>query len=369
MSERLDAVILGGGPAGTAAAIELARSGCSVALVERSCYDQARIGETLPPLARLPLLRLGVWDRFLKDAHTPSHGTVSAWGQEKLYENNFIFNPYGHGWHLDRRQFDAMLAFAAEEAGARVSRGTRVTAAVPNAEGWSLELVANGEQRCVTAKFLVDGTGRASAFARRQGARRVSHDRLVGSVGIFSARCRQSGTDNRTLVEAAEDGWWYSAWLPGSVLVVAFMTDADLVPHSRVRAIEQWWRRLERAPHTRARVDGCAPDTNLRIFAAQTYEMDRVTGDRWLAAGDAAAALDPLSSRGIYNALQSGLRAASAIIKRLLGDRTAFEDYALWNERDFEAYLRVRAAYYGQEQRWPSFAFWQRRARLDGTLS
>ena len=53
-------------------------------------------------------------------------------------------------------------------------------------------------------------------------------------------------TDTR-IVEAAEDGWWYSAWLPGSVLVVAFMTDADLVPHTRAHAIEQWWRRVERA--------------------------------------------------------------------------------------------------------------------------
>jgi flavin-dependent dehydrogenase len=361
VSERLDVVVIGGGPAGTAVAIELARSGRSVALFEQSHYDQLRIGETLPPLARMPLLSLGVWDRFVKDAHAPCHGTVSVWGQEKLYENDFIFNPYGHGWHIDRQRFDAMLARAAEEAGAHVSRSTRVTVAVPEPRGWSLEFLENGERRCMAAKFLVDATGRASTFARRQGASRVSRDRLVSRVGFFSARCGQSGTDTRTLVEAAEDGWWYSAWLPGSVLVVAFMTDADLVPHSRVHAIEQWWRRVERVPHTYARIDRCALDTNLRIFAAQTYRMDRITGEAWLAVGDAAAALDPLSSRGIYNGLQSGLRAASSIVKRLLGDRTAFEEYALWNERNFDEYLRMRAVYYGREQRWPSSAFWRRR--------
>ena len=243
----MDVVVIGGGPAGTAAAIELARSGRSVALFEQSHYDQLRIGETLPPLARIPLLSLGVWDRFLKDAHAPSYGTVSVWGQERPYENEFIFNPYGHGWHIDRRRFDAMLVRASEEAGARVSRSTRVTVAIPESRGWSLEFLEKGERRSMAAKFLVDATGRASTFARRQGASRVSRDRLVSRVGFFSARGDQSGTDTRTLVEAAEDGWWYSAWLPGSVLVVAFMTDADLVPHTRAHAIEQWWRRVERA--------------------------------------------------------------------------------------------------------------------------
>jgi flavin-dependent dehydrogenase len=361
VGERLDVVVVGGGPAGTAVAIELARAGRSVALFEQSHYDQLRIGETLPPLARIPLLRLGVWDRFLRDVHTPSYGTVSVWGQERPYENEFIFNPYGHGWHIDRRRFDAMLARASEEAGARVLRSTRVTAAIPEPRGWHLEFVEKGKRRCVTAKFLVDATGRASTFARRQGATRVSRDRLVSRVGFFSAREGGSGTDTRTLVEATEDGWWYSAWLPGSILVVAFMTDADLVSHTRVHAIEQWWRRVEQVPHTYARMPKCVLDRNLRIFAAQTYRMDRITGQAWLAVGDAAAALDPLSSHGILNGLHSGLEAAAALIRRLLGDRTAFEEYALWNERNFEEHLKVRAVYYEREQRWPSSAFWRRR--------
>ena len=53
-------------------------------------------------------------------------GTVAVWGSETPYENDFIFNPYGNGWHIDRSRFDAMLARAAEEAGATVSLSARV---------------------------------------------------------------------------------------------------------------------------------------------------------------------------------------------------------------------------------------------------
>jgi flavin-dependent dehydrogenase len=89
--------------------------------------------------------------------------------------------------------------------------------------------------------------------------------------------------------------------------------------------------------------------------------MDRVTGNNWLAAGDAAMAFDPLSSQGIHHALKSGLLAARTIENCLLGDRTALEEYARKIQRSFEKYLSTRAVYYGREQRWSSSAFWHRR--------
>ena len=52
-----------------------------------------------------------------------SPGIASAWGQAELYDNDFIVNPHGPGWHVDRRRFDAMLARAAEESGVEVLRG------------------------------------------------------------------------------------------------------------------------------------------------------------------------------------------------------------------------------------------------------
>jgi hypothetical protein len=56
-------------------------------------------------------------DRFQNDGHLPSHGIQAAWGSAELFDTDFIFNPYGTGWHLDRRRFDAMLASHADQCG------------------------------------------------------------------------------------------------------------------------------------------------------------------------------------------------------------------------------------------------------------
>src|SRR5215510_16073874 len=90
---KCDVIILGGGPAGAAAAITLARAGHSVVVIEKSQYEQARIGETLPPAARLSLAGLAVWEPFLAAGHLPSPAVQSVWGEEELYEQHFIFNP------------------------------------------------------------------------------------------------------------------------------------------------------------------------------------------------------------------------------------------------------------------------------------
>lgn len=362
MLAQSDVAIVGGGPAGTAAAIALAQAGRSVVVLERSDYDCLRIGETLPPIAQLPLARLGAWERFVRGEHLPSPGTLSVWGQSVPDEAQFILSPYGDGWHLDRRRFDGMLADVAQAVGAQIQRGARVTACLPiRPSGWQIEYVTDGRRKLLRTRFLVDASGRAPSPARLPGTRRISYDRLVGISALFSARTHGRKRDVRTLVEAVHDGWWYSAWLPSAQLVVCYMTDADLKPKGQERLSEHWHNRLAHAPHTRARLKGCALSTGMSIVAANTSRLSRVTGAHWLAVGDAATTYDPLSSLGIYTALASGWEAAQTIARCEGNDLTALARYELWTQENFAEYLKMRAIHYGRELRWPASKFWQRR--------
>src|SRR5262249_27626456 len=122
-----------------------------------------RFGETLPPDAKPLLHRLGVWEAVHKDAHLPSPGITSVWGSEEPYENDYIFNPYGNGWHLDRTRFDRTLMDVAEQAGAEVFRGAHVLACTRTEEAqWSVTFEDAGGQRAIDAAFAIEATGRSA---------------------------------------------------------------------------------------------------------------------------------------------------------------------------------------------------------------
>jgi flavin-dependent dehydrogenase len=361
----VDVAVLGGGPAGAAIALELVNRGYSTVVIERSNYGGTRIGETLPPAIQPVLVGLRIWDRFLAEQHSPSFGVRSAWGGDDLHENDFIFSPYGSGWHIDRVRFDALLAGCAEEAGAAVYRDARlISCESQECENWKVEIAHADQSHSFVAKFLVDATGRAAYAARKQGARRISWDRLIGVVRFFSLSSQTSLIDSSTLIEAVEDGWWYSAGLPGDRLVLAYMTDADLYARAINQTRDYWSQQLGNTKHTRLRVENCRSTSDLHIVPANSSRLDRVTNGTWLAIGDAAMAFDPLSGQGVFKALQSGLRVADSIGRHWNGDASALTQYAMSVEQDFDRYLITRRAFYSREQRWPHARFWQRRGSL-----
>ena len=98
-----------------------------------------------------------------------------------------------------------------------------------------------------------------------------------------------------------------------------------------------------------------------RVVAAGSSLLTQPVGDGWIAAGDAAAAHDPLSSLGIGSALAGGRVAARAVAATLDGDVSARGAYIEQLRSDYARYLWERHAYYADERRWSSMPFWERR--------
>jgi flavin-dependent dehydrogenase len=346
--------IAGGGPAASAAAIALRRHGLSCAIVERGDGGGDKVGESLAPSVKPLLAALGL--DLERDGHLPCHGHRSVWGSDTPVEMPFDLSPYGHGWHLDRRKFEERLA---ELAGVPRFTNTRVIDVEREQGGWRVTCHSERSEESpsagdpsprlgmtLLADFLIDATGRRAAIARRLGARIVRDDTLVAHV-FFLERAQGAGggaqwepntktticaltpapraliDETYTYIEAAEHGWWYRAPVPDGRVVAMFVSD--------------------RRTH------------NAKTLDASSFRLDRVTGPRWLAVGDAATALDPLSSHGLGNALFTGMRAAEAIVS---GDFAAYENAVdvMWN-----AYVSRRRELYASERRWPSSPFWSRR--------
>jgi flavin-dependent dehydrogenase len=363
-------MVVGGGPAGAAAALTLARSGRRVIVADAglSRTEASALGESLIPAAR-PLLReLGVLDSFVADGHLASYGTIACWGSDIAHETDFMFDPHGHGWHLDRTRFDAMLLRAAQDAGAELFARQRLTSATREGEfGWRVFLDGPGgdrhELRCA---WLIDATGRRCSIARAQGASRTRQDRLVAFHALV-ATTGSSERDGRTMVEAVSDGWWYTSLLPSGARVVAFLTDADLAYRQRLLSPEGFARKLRQTQHVGAKILSGA-SMRPRGTAAQSQRLAQFGGVGWIAVGDAALAFDPLSSQGMFNALYTGLRAGRIVHQALSSEHhTSISPYETELEAVHSAYCRNRISFYSIEARWPESPFWRRRQMNDGS--
>lgn len=355
MKHSYDVLVAGGGPAGSTAALDLCRHGFSVALIEQDNYETVRVGETLPPAIRRQLTGLGIWERFLECGPLESYGIQTAWETPMPRHQDFLHNPYGCGWHVDRARFDAMLASAAEQAGAELMVSARVTSGHLGAEGlWRLEAVQSGTTQNLRGRMLVDATGRKALLASRLGSQARVADRLIGAVAFFHS----SETAQWTLIEAIEEGWWYSATLPGARMVLAYMTDSDLWK------APGWPELLKLAPLTLQRLGPVEVPPPLQIISAASVVRCPVAGPNWMAIGDAALAFDPLSGQGVFKSLETGARSSSAIARYFDGDSSGLAEYENWVQESFQSYLSVRAQFYSSARRWPGSLFWQRRAAV-----
>jgi 2-polyprenyl-6-methoxyphenol hydroxylase-like FAD-dependent oxidoreductase len=212
---------------------------------------------------------------------------------------------------------------------------------------------------------VIDATGRAARLAPWLDAWRFVFDHLVAIVNPFWGV--DTACQGYVMVQATMDGWWYTAPVSGEQMMVMLMTDGDLCGRLDLASPAVWHARLRAAEATHRRLSVATALPGPRVRSALSQRLRRRERHRaWLAVGDAALAVDPISGSGVVRALSTA-RAAAETALMLLDEPAPGVVEAYEADRDGEctAYLEERARYYGMEQRWWESPFWRRRIRVE----
>ncbi len=374
----LDAVLVGGGPAGSAAARLLALWGHPVALLARPRTGRPPLAESIPPSTRKLFALLGIARRIDGAGFFPARGNLVRWGDAPLRRADFA--PGSVGRHVVRDAFDALLLDLAQEAGAEVLRDAAVRRvsradAACGAAGERLHRVeyegGSGGKGTRSARFVLDCSGRSGVIATELRVHDPSNA-TVALAGVWRSAAHAPPADPSTLVESYRDGWAWSMPVSDTRRHLTMMIDPRrtrlLKGRSRARL---YLAELEKTREARRLVADARLASDVSGHTASQYTASRFVGDGYLLVGDAGSFIDPLASAGVKKALASAWLAAVAVHTCIStpGMRDVALDFFASRERAaWLAYRRHTARYYREAAEAHGHGFWSARAEAAGDI-
>ena len=320
-----DVLVVGGGPGGSAAATHLRKAGLSVLLFERERFPRFHVGESLLP-ATLPMLdRLGVGETVRNHGFQIKYGATFS-DQEMDLQHTFYFlrdRPWPHySYQVQRAQFDALLLDHARAAGVDVRQPSEVERVDFDSRGVTVTGHADGRLFEERGRFLVDASGRDGFLAHRVGQRdRVPNLGKVALFAHFRGAERAPGIDEGNIrISVFEDGWFW--WIPfaGDVTSIGAVLHARTMRGRERDNEELFHAMIARCWRVARGLEAAERITPVRTAANFAYVNHPMTGDRFVAVGDAVAFVDPIFSGGVHIALGSAELAAKAIARACADD-------------------------------------------------
>ena len=311
-----DAIIIGGGPAGSTAATVLAGHGHDVLVLEKEKFPRYHIGESLMPYCYYPLERIGVVDKIMASA-SPRKYCVQFVRQNGSLSQPFYFfqhqdQPSSTTWQVLRSEFDQMLLDNAREKGAKVMEQTRAKELLKDENGAVIGVTAEdseGKTHTLHAPITVDCTGR-DAFATTREKWRVK-DPMLNKVSIwtyFKGAKRDPGADEgaTTVAYLPDKGWFWYIPMQDDRVSVGIVAEKDYIYRESRDPATIFAAETKNNAWIEDHLSQGEQTGQYWVTGEFSYRSEYCATDGLVLAGDAFSFLDPVFSSGVFLALVSG---------------------------------------------------------------
>ena len=339
-----DVLIVGAGPAGSVAALQLARAGARVRILDRAAFPRHKMcGDTLNPgcLALLDRLDRTVADRIRARALKTTGMTITGPGNVTVRADY----PAGiSGAALLRSELDQFLLEAAVHAGARFDAGIFVQSPIVSAG--SLRVVgvrgrSGMREHIFRSPVVIAAEGRASRLAATLKLARFSRTIQRWAYGAYFTDV--AGLTAHGEMHVRRDGYVGVAPLPGALANICVVRARwRLVAGERPDQVVS--RSITRDAAFAARFARARRVSEVAVLGPLAVDSTAAGCPGLLLAGDAAGFVDPMTGDGLRFAIRGGELAARAALVELESGEAACSALQAWRRREFNGKWRVNRA-------------------------
>ena len=316
-----DALIIGGGPAGSTAGAYLAKAGMRVLIVEKERFPRFHIGESIMPVSNAILREIGVWDRVERAGFQPKYGAEFHVGNRSVLPKHVEFNKglvpgLDYTYQVDRSRFDELMLDHARELGCEVRQETKVTAVESLGRDGYQAALSPADDGAVRCRFLIDASGRDMLFAKPLKTAPV-HPAFAKRVAIFAhfrgVRRNSGRAAGNIVIVRHDDGWFWIIPLSAECTSVGVVTTTERMRAARLKPDALFAQLAAESVKVAQAMESAEPISPFHVTADYNYRARKFADPRMLLVGDAACFMDPMFSTGVFVALLSAKLAAAEI--------------------------------------------------------
>jgi len=365
---RSDVVIVGGGPAGTASSMFLAREGINPIIIESEAFPRFHIGESMTGECGNVMRQLGLGDELYARGFPRKQG-VNVFGQSPsgswwlpVCKRNANWElEDAETWQVRRSDFDKIMLTEAEKRGATIVRGRAVKPVVDDGVVRGVDVrMDDGSMQRIESELLLDCSGQATFLAKAG----VTGTKYLGAydkqIAIFShvsgairpdGGTRETSPDNTLIFYAYKYHWAWLIPLDDDVVSIGIVVPSAYFQGKNETLEEFYLRELkELHPELARRVPDAKLVESVHACPNYSYQVRNFCGKGFMCVGDSHRFLDPIFSFGLYVAVREAQFAAPVIRRYLEGENrdlpNPFAKHQLFCEKGIDVLEDVLDAFW-----------------------